>query len=143
LNLEGYASQENAMLTIPRTDTDMQEVTKHHPALANPAVARCVAAWVNVLETPRRRGESIRSAKEKASRAYRHALPELMCYGNILHFIACVSYGLAIDAIDKKTGNVLIYAARTALSAIPKGAIDMHGYYRDLYRDPRAIRPIH
>jgi hypothetical protein len=41
------------MLTVLRTDTDLQEIAKDHPALANPAVARCVTAWINILEIPR------------------------------------------------------------------------------------------
>jgi hypothetical protein len=129
------------MLTTIRKTTDLQEIVEDHPALANPAVARCVTAWINILETPRGRGDSARAMKKKASAAYRAALPELLCYGNILNHIACVSFGIAIDAIEEKMGKALIYTARTALGAIPKGKIDMYDYYKDLHAQNMQLRP--
>ena len=52
--------------------------------------------------------------------AYRSCMPELVGRRNIKNFIACVTHGLAIGAIDSEQARNMLYAARTASLATVK-----------------------
>jgi hypothetical protein len=110
----------------------------NHPALANPAVARCSKAWRCVVKAEWRatlakmkehpesneEGNDSKSAacfipSEQARQAYRDAMPPLSGRQNISDFIACLAHGVLIHAIDEGLGNKLLYAAQVALSTLP------------------------
>src|ERR1700761_1366337 len=52
--------------------------------------------------------------------AYRTAMPEPLGRRNIKNFIACVTHGMAIGAIDPADVKNMLYAARTAILTIAK-----------------------
>jgi hypothetical protein len=83
-------------------------------AATNPAIASCMRAWRHAYQKERVKGTSEYSATIYAGLAYRRAMPPLSGQDNIRDFIACVAYGLLIDAINDKTGPKLLYAARIA-----------------------------
>ncbi|MGA3161091.1 MAG: hypothetical protein ABSC77_07720 [Terracidiphilus sp.] len=94
------------------------EASEPIDASANPAVARCMSAWKHVNQRELAKGKSEGMAAHYADQAYRRALPPLSGQDNIRDFIACVAYGLLIDAINNKTGPKLLYAAQIAYSTV-------------------------
>ena len=87
-------------------------------ATTNPAVARCMSAWKHANQRELAKGKSEGTAAHYADQAYRRALPPLSGQENIRDFIACVAYGLLIDAINDTTGPKLLYAAQVAYSTV-------------------------
>jgi hypothetical protein len=90
------------------------------------AIARCREAWQQAFD----RYMAANAAKEgrlaephaarEAAAAYRAALPPLRGNDSIGDFIACVAYGILIDAVPKERGGQLLYAAQVALSALAR-----------------------
>jgi hypothetical protein len=84
-------------------------------AAENPAVARCCDAYTTAFmaafaDDP----EDEFDARSHGKDAYRKALPPLSGNRNIRDFIACVAYGILIEAIDDSRGTRLLYAAQVA-----------------------------
>ena len=88
-----------------------------NPALKNPALARCCKLWKRAYRAKYRSTESERDASDKASAAFRAALPPLTTPDDCRDFITCVAYGMLIKAITEKDGGKLLYAAQIALSS--------------------------
>ena len=90
------------------------------PALSthNAAVQRCCQARELSLESSRKNGLDHYKAKEKASEAYRNAMPDLSGYQNIRDFIACVTRGLINGAIHPIEAPKFFYAAQVATGAL-------------------------
>jgi hypothetical protein len=88
------------------------------PALKNAAVAHCCDAWERTFQTKRAEGQSGFDAGWEANNSYRKAMPPLSGYRSICDFIACVTYGILIEAIPTENSSKLLYAAQVALSSI-------------------------
>ena len=52
---------------------------------------------------------------------FKRYLPEICDYETACDFIACVAYGMSIEAIDMTRGTKLLYAAQVAVSAFRPG----------------------
>jgi hypothetical protein len=104
---------------------ELPPVPEHAPDGAA-AMARCREAWQEAFD----RYMSANAAKEgdmaetyaakEAAAAYRAALPPLRGYDSIGDFIACVAYGILIDAVPRERSGQLLYAAQVALSALAR-----------------------
>ena len=99
------------------------------PESASPALDRCRAAWQQAFDAymqknARKQGQdSARyDANKEAALAYRGAMPPLVGAENIRDFVACVAYGMLIDAIPNDRAGQLLYAAQVAVSSTPKAA---------------------
>jgi hypothetical protein len=84
----------------------------------NPAVQRCCEALECSLEESRANGQDEVYAEEDADQAYMNAMPHLSGYENIRDFIACVTHGMVVGAIDNIQGPKLLYAAQIAVGAL-------------------------
>ena len=87
-------------------------------ASTNPAIARCMSAWKQAYQREKAKGQSDYMAAHNAAPVYRRIMPQLSGQENIRDFIACVTYGLIIEAIDDKTATKLLYAAQIAYSTV-------------------------
>jgi hypothetical protein len=83
-------------------------------ASENPAVARCVNAWVRVHKAERAKGKDKYGARSAANSAYLDALPPLSGDENIGDFIACVTHAMIADIILESSGAKYLYAAQVA-----------------------------
>ena len=98
------------------------------PNPENPAIIRCMSAWKLTYQRELAKGQSDYTSTRNAGLAYRRAMPPLSGQENIRDFVACVAYGLLIEAINDRTGPKLLYAAQVAYitnrsqSAPPKTA---------------------
>jgi hypothetical protein len=88
------------------------------PVAANPAVARCLAAWNPVFKGELAKGRHRTTAAREAAQLYCDAMPPLCGYENIRDFIACAAHGMLIGAIDGTSGAKLLYAAQVALTTL-------------------------
>jgi hypothetical protein len=118
----------------PRAAEDVQStpaelLARTEPRLTTPAeaIARCRSAWQNAYDACMKKsaGKMSRSVAElesaaEAAAAYRAAMPELAHWCGIRDFIACVAYGILIDAIPSERTGQLLYAAQTALALLPR-----------------------
>jgi hypothetical protein len=90
------------------------------------AVNRCREAWQKAYDAymeknaHKRGGASEYSAALGAGAAYRAAMPQLATWMGIRDFIACVAYGVLIEAIPEQRTGQLLYAAQVALSLLPR-----------------------
>ena len=91
---------------------------KSSPARKNAAIARCCKAWEQAYEAKFEESESEFYAKYDAHNAYRQAMPPLSGYDDICNFIACVTHGMLIGAIENEKASKLLYAAQVALSSV-------------------------
>ena len=89
-----------------------------NPALANSAVARCVADWKDTISSLSDAGVYEHHISRRAAEAFCTAIPPLTDSSSIADFIACVAHGMLIGAIDPKNGSKLLYAAQVASAAI-------------------------
>ena len=85
-------------------------------ALQNPAVARCCQAWQHAYQEYAENDESEIGARGWACKAYRNAMPVLSGEESVGDYIACVSHGLLIGAIQEHRASKLLYAVQVALS---------------------------
>jgi hypothetical protein len=92
--------------------------TVPNPPSPNPAVQRCCEALERSLEESRANGKANYYEEEHADQAYMNAMPHLSGYENIRDFIACVTHGMVIGAIDHIEGPKLLYAAQIAVGAL-------------------------
>ena len=115
-------------ITIPGSPDSQAE------SIAIGAVEYCVRSWQDALDEHRAKGKEEYSAMRYAHKAFRKALPDLTSAENIQAFIACVSRGVLMEAIDPAEASRLLYAAqvaRQAVSAQPKPK-----------RESRAQKPV-
>jgi hypothetical protein len=87
------------------------------PALKNPAVARCCDAWESAFQAESKKCGNQYGARSEANTAYRKAMPPLSGHQGVSDFIACVTYGMLIEAIRNEDASKLLYAAQVALSS--------------------------
>jgi hypothetical protein len=88
------------------------------------AITRCRDAWQQAydlhMQKNARKGSDEYAAALEAGAAYRAAMPQLANWMGIRDFIACVAYGLLIEAIPQERSGQLLYAAQVALSLLPR-----------------------
>jgi hypothetical protein len=87
------------------------------PSAANLAVANCLKAYSEALQTAVNQLASNYDATKAAALAYRESMPPLCGQNNIRDFIACVSHAMLIQVIDTTDGTKLLYAAQIAYGA--------------------------
>jgi hypothetical protein len=88
------------------------------PVLA--AVNRCMAAYKMAYRAAGTMGADRDDRHNAGCDAYRLALPLTQTEIDVQAFINCVTYGIAIGAIDGPEPSQLLYAAQVALSAIKR-----------------------
>ena len=88
------------------------------------AIAKCHQAWTKQIEAyNRKEGKQYTEldpgpyCKHYAGLAYRMAMPYLSSSLNIDAFIACVTHGMSIGAIEDKLGTKLLYASQVATTS--------------------------
>lgn len=111
------------MHAIPPRSTAPEEAPNaavQNPALQNPAVAHCHQVWTCAYARIHKRERNEFSAARLAAGVFCAAMPPLSGQQNIVDFIACVGYGMAVGAIIDQEGTKLLYAAQIALVALPK-----------------------
>lgn len=81
------------------------------------AVVRCIQSWNRTMMKEIAAGTDILLARKLANGSYRMAMPSLVGLANIRDFIACVSQGLLMGAVQSKDSTKLLYAAQVALAA--------------------------
>src|SRR5215469_8076871 len=88
------------------------------------AIIKCHNAWATAVNTWAKANNRTQSpldlnphCRHQSSMAYRHALPYLSSPTNIDAFIACVSHGHALGAIDAKEAAKLLYGAQVAITS--------------------------
>ncbi len=89
-----------------------------NPALANPAVAHCCEAWQRTARSLAAEGEWQPGILKNAAAAYRSALPPLTGPESVSDFVACVTHGMSIGAIDPKDATKYLYAAQVAFAVV-------------------------
>ena len=99
---------------------EASNAASQNPALQNPAVAHCHQVWASAFPRIHKRERNEFTAADRAAEIFRAAMPPLSGYQNIVDFIACVGYGMAVGAIVDQAGTRLLYAAQIALAALPK-----------------------
>lgn len=92
----------------------MYEPTPSAPAHSNPVVACCCSAWDQAFQQARAQGKGEIFASLDAAKAYRRNLPALDNSDIIRDFIACVTQGMLLGAIEGADGTRLLYAAQVA-----------------------------
>jgi len=85
-------------------------------AQSNPAVLRCCRAWdkayQRALDTDEQEDADEEAAERQADCAYREAMPPLDGIRNARDFIACITYGCMIGAIDGADYSRFLYAVQ-------------------------------
>src|SRR5215469_9997797 len=88
------------------------------------AIIKCHNAWANAINTWAKTNNRTQSpfdlnphCRHQSGMAYRQALPYLSSPINIDAFIACVSHGQALGAIDKSDATKLLYGAQVAITS--------------------------
>jgi hypothetical protein len=100
-----------------------QDPETHNPATEtalNPAVARCCQAYADTFKARQAIGDSDYKAKNAAAEAYRLAMPKLSSDESIHGFIACIAYGILIEAFENRQATQLLYAAQVASGALAR-----------------------
>ena len=80
----------------------------------NPAVACCCEAYNARFRAALASKEHMSMARIEARQAYRQAMPPLSGSQNISDFVACVAYGILIEAIKGSDAARLLSAAQIA-----------------------------
>jgi hypothetical protein len=91
------------------------------PVAQNAAVQRCCDARLRAFEVSKAKDENFFDTKQRAEAAYHGAMPTLCDHQSLLDFIACVTHGMVIGAIDSIDGPRLLYAAQVATCAFRPG----------------------
>jgi hypothetical protein len=108
---------------IPPRSASTEEASNaasQNPALQNPAIAHCHQVWTSAFARIHKRERNEFLAANSAAERFQASMPPLSGHQNIVDFIACVGYGMAVGAIVENEGTKLLYAAQIALIAIPK-----------------------
>jgi hypothetical protein len=103
-----------AIETIPAPNGLNEPIT----APENPAVARCMKAWIRAFKDARTQNKSEYESNKAAVKAYRDAMPSPCGYESVRDFIACVARAMLIGIIDGEDSTRLLYAAQVALGAV-------------------------
>jgi hypothetical protein len=118
---------ESATTTIAEPTTPASEpiAASEPPTLIatfglNITVQNCCKAYNKAYLAECAKGAKDFDAREKALVAYRNLMPHLTSQANIRGFIACIGHGMLIEIIRKDDGAKLLYAAQTALAALPR-----------------------
>ena len=90
------------------------ELEKPAAAPENPAVARCMKAWIRTFKEARANDKSEYEASKVAIQAYRNAMPSPWSYESIRDFIACVARGMLTGIFVGEDSTKLLYAAQVA-----------------------------
>lgn len=85
--------------------------------LENHAIAVCSSEYFRVYNEAIEGDHSQKYAGKCACNAYRQSMPPLDNPENICDFVACVSYGLLLEAISGPDAARLLYAAQIAHAA--------------------------
>ena len=88
------------------------------PTPLNTAILRCLEAYAIAEQKDKKKGRTDYPGSGAGAKAFRGAMPPLSGYENIRDFIACVAYGMLIEAIRHNDGSQLLYAAQVATSAL-------------------------
>jgi len=80
----------------------------------NIAVIACITAWNEEWDELVQFQVSETQLQKAAANAYRRAMPPLSGRRNIRDFVACVTKGLLVGAIEYSEGPKLLYAAQIA-----------------------------
>jgi len=96
----------------------MPTTQQNAPAHANPAVARCCAAWNHAFQQARAQGKGELFSSMDAGQIYRQNLPALDSIEAVRDFIACVAQGMLLGAIAGADGARLLYAAQVANTSL-------------------------
>jgi hypothetical protein len=80
----------------------------------NPAVARCMKAWIRAFMEAMAKNKSEYESNKAAIQAYRDAMPSPCSYESIRDFIACVARGMLIGIIHGEESTKLLYAVQVA-----------------------------
>lgn len=105
-----------------------EEAEIANPVSENPAIARCLDAYMRTYKAAMRRGKGNSLATIGADTAFRTAMPSLTGHENIRDFVACVAHGMLMGVIRGPEAARLLYAAQVAtvtarsLPAPPKPA---------------------
>jgi hypothetical protein len=105
---------------------DLLPPIERYGSTAHAALTRCRDAWLQAYHARMaRKGRESRSsaeyeASQGAANAFRAAMPQLADYHGIRDFIACIAYGVLINAIPPERTGQLLYAAQTAVSLLPR-----------------------
>ena len=116
---ESMTTAEMESMTTSEMEACLDEELEKSPIAAheNPVVARCGRAWLLYYCQAIFKGESDASARHKARRAYQLAMPPLTGSRNVRNFIACVTHGMLLGALDGNEATKLLYAAQVAHTA--------------------------
>jgi hypothetical protein len=112
----------NSASSVDQSESAKQQTSSNDPnspaePAQNAAVLACIRAW-NKKWTELEPGKLSSYELERASaNAYRQAMPPLSGRQNIRDFIACVTKGLLVGAVDYAEGPKLLYAAQIAHGA--------------------------
>jgi hypothetical protein len=127
--LENNRIRKNPMTEAIQTTPAPIETKIPFASATNPAVARCVWAWIRARKAERAKGSDRYDTKKAADSAYLDALPPLSGDENIRDFIAWVTQAMLADIIMESSGSKLLYAAQVAYmtsrgqSKAPKSAV--------------------
>jgi hypothetical protein len=80
----------------------------------NPAVISCCEAYMEIIDAAVKQGISRYSVISEAEKAYRENMPPPSGPSTIRDFVACVTYGMVIGAINSSEGTRFLYAAQIA-----------------------------
>jgi hypothetical protein len=102
------------VIEITETTPAPVEAEKPSTAPENPAVARCMKAWIRAFKEARANNKSEYEASKVAIQAYRNAMPSPCSYESIRDFIACVARGMLTGIFVGEDSTKLLYAAQVA-----------------------------
>jgi hypothetical protein len=111
---------------VAPTPTQLPPPSEAPYASPRAAIACCREAWQKAydayMEKNARKdgGMAETYAEKEAAVAFRTAMPQLAGFNGIRDFIACVAYGVLIDAIPAERTGQLLYPAQTALALLPR-----------------------
>jgi len=101
-------------------ETTPATVAANEPIAApeNPAVARCMKAWIRTFKEALAKNKSEYESNKAAIQAYRDAMPSPCSYESIRDFIACVARGMLVGIIHGEDSTRLLYAAQVAQGTV-------------------------
>ena len=135
-------SQEEETVDTVEQDEDAGEESGDDPEdrapRKNSAICRCVRAWNRAFDKrldELRRGAKGDSATAVAKDAFLRQLPPLAGFKNVRDFIACLTYGEAVDILCHYEVVNFLESAKAALSVL------RHGDARQALKSRRRGRP--
>jgi len=83
----------------------------------NPAIARCLSAWIYAYKQKIAEKETEHEAKEVANDTFLRTMPPLSGLENICDFIACVNFAYRIELISRNDSTHYLAQVKSALAA--------------------------